>query len=345
MLTLCVLSLAGCSENDSQVIELRQLRDKLALAEKKAAEAGAAVEAAQQAAQQAAATAASASSSSATQDMAAAAQKLTTAESRISSLEKELQDAKSAAQAATEAAAAAAKNTGASKGNADNFREFVKTMERDLLSKTSDLQQSVELALPTANIQETTVKRLRLPDELASSAFNSAVVFIIADAAGQQRRLEFPVQAGLDGQWRLPGSADVQKHIASVTAGAPTAPMAAAPQPAAAMTYAQQQPQAPAAPVQPAPQPPPAQPMAAAVPSSAPVGKQAGGPQTVVVQWDNNPRPQAQAQAAPAAPQPMAAPQQAAAPVQQPPPPRVPTVPTVPKSVMPVKQDVQIRFE
>jgi hypothetical protein len=321
----CALALSGCSENDSQLIELRQLREKLSIAEKQAAEAAGAVEAAQQAA---------AAVSSSTQDMTASAQKLTEAESRIAALEKEVQEARSAAQAATETAA---KTSSANKGNAESFREFVKTMERDLLSKTSDLQQSVEQALPTANIQETTVKRLRLPDEIAT-AFNSAVVFILADASGQQRRLEFPVTAGLDGQWRLPGAADVQRHIASATPAQPApAPVAAAPAPAPAPM----QPQPVAAHVDPHVPAPPSQPVAA-VPSSAPIGKQSGGPPTVVIQWDNNPRPAAQAQAPTQAPAaaPVQTPTTAATPVK----PAAPA-PTVPKAIMPVKQDVQIRFE
>ncbi len=314
-----VLALSGCSESEEQVLELRQLREKLAAAEKKASEATAELESARQAAEAAAAAAASTTSAAATdnsQALAAAVQKAAEAEERAASMQKKMDEAVAAAKA----------ESGAAKGNADSFREFVKTMERDLLSKTSDLQQAVEQALPDSNIQDTTVKRLRLPENIAT-AFSSAVVFNMLDAAGQPRRLEFPVQAGLDGQWRMPGIEDVRQHIAGTAAS--TAPVAAAP-------AAPQQPVAPATPAAVPAAPPPSTPV---VPASAPGG--GGVAPTIVVQWDNAPaaRPATTAAApAPAAPPPAAAP----APAVKPAP---PAARPAPKALMPVQQDVQIRFE
>ncbi|MDZ4405002.1 hypothetical protein [Prosthecobacter sp.] len=309
-LAMCALVFAGCSENESQVQELRQLREKLAAAEKKTAEA-------LEAAQQAAATQAVPATSGA-QESADSVQKLALAETRIASLEKELLEARNTVPPAA-------------RGNAESFREFVKSMERDLLAKTGELQQSVEQAVPAANIQETTVKRLRLPEQIAS-ALSSAIVFSVPDSAGGTRRLEFPVQAGLDGQWRLPGVADVRQHITASAA------------PAAASDPAQAQPaRAPAAPVAAADPHTPVSLPSPATASAQPLGGsnfQQGGPPTVVINWGASPGQVPPLKAQPPTP----------AAIQPPPvattakPPPV-AAPTVPKPIMPVQQSVQIRFE
>lgn len=305
---ICVTALSACSENEGHIMELRMLRDKLAAAEKKAAEA---VEAAQQ-------TPAPVADPKAGAEATA---RLEAASAKIASLEKELQSARSAAQASAA--------TSTSKGSEESFRGFVKSMEQNLLTRVNELHQSVEQALPSAIIQETTVKRLRLPEEIAT-AFQSAVVFNITDTKGQARRLEFPVQAGLDGQWRLPGAADVQKHIA-----------AAATQPLTASQVA-----AAPAPVVPAAAHTPGDvhaPSALPQPAIANISTPGGGTApTVVIQWDTSPG-RAAAPPAAAAPQPVAT--AATPPAAAKPAPVTTPKPSVPKAIMPVQQDVQIRFE
>lgn len=307
---ICVTALSACSENESHIMELRLLREKLAAAEKKAAEA---VEAAQQAP-----TPAPVADPKAGAETTA---RLEAASAKIASLEKELQNARSSAQTAAA--------TSTSKRSEESFRGFVKSMEQNLQTKVGELQQSVEQALPSANIQETTVKRLRLPEEIAT-AFQSAVVFNITDANGQTRRLEFPVQAGLDGQWRLPGAADVQKHIAAAATQPITTPqVAAAPAPVApSAAHTPGNVHAPSA----LPQP-------AIANISTPGG---GTAPTVVIQWDTAPG-RAAAQPAAAAPQPAAT--AATTPAAARPAPATAPRPSVPKAIMPVQQDVQIRFE
>lgn len=315
--TLCAMALSACSENESQFAEMRQLKEKLAAAEKKAAEA---VAAAQQAPPPAPASASDPKPD--TETMA----KLEAATAKIASLEQELQTAR----AASPPAAA----SGTTNINADSFREFVKSMERDLLTKAGELQEAVEHALPSANIQETTVKRLRLPEQL-NTAFQSAVVFNIAGANGEPKRLEFPVQAGLDGQWRMPGVNDVQQHLTAMAAQPQAAPatVASTPAPAPASAFS-----APANPHATS-----ALPMAAqgSVPQPAGILSQPGGPATYVIQWGDAAPAKAPAQQPAAQSQPAAVPATAAAPKPAP----APAPRSVPKPLMPVQQDIQIRFE
>ncbi len=318
--TLCTMALSACSENESQFAEMRQLKEKLAAAEKKAAEA---VAAAQQAPPPA-----PASPSDPKPDSETTA-KLEAAIAKIASLEQELQTARAAPQPAAE--------NGTAKINADSFREFVKSMERDLLTKAGELQESVEHALPSANIQETTVKRLRLPEQL-TTAFQSAVVFNITAANGEPKRLEFPVQAGLDGQWRMPGVTDVQQHLTAMAAQPQAATPTVASTPASAPASAFSAPANPHATS--------ALPTAApgSVPQPAGLPSMPGGPATYVIQWGDT----APAKQPAARPQSAATPATAAAPSPspaQPKPAPAPAPRTVPKPLMPVQQDIQIRFE
>lgn len=300
LLAACCL-LPSCLEDEGQVRELRQLREKLVLAEKKAAElAEAAAEAQNQAP---AAPSVPVSDDSGT---AALKRQLSELESKHEALQKELQAAKSMASAASD--------TSSKPADAGQFKDFVKGIERDLMEQASTLQQQLQEAAPTVAIEGITVKRI-------ASGFSSEIVFNVADGSGQTRPYAFPVQAMLDGKWRVPSVADVQRNLASATQAVPVRP--------AAPTYTQA----------PAPAPAPAAPQAAQAPAS-PMSAQ----ETVTIRWDSA-NPNAARLAAPQAPQTTAAvPPPAPAPT-RPAQPTAPAAPRVPAPVMPVTQDVQIRFE
>lgn len=292
-----MLGLSACGENEEHVLQMRQLREKLVAMEKRAAEAAFELEAARKAPPP----------KDTTGDTA---QKLAAAETRAAALEQELQAARKAAPPPT--------SGGSTPDSVESFKRLLKQMQADLQRKTQELADVIAQELPAANIEETTLKRLRPPAEIAS-AFQSAVVFTLTDASGQRRVLEFPVQAGLDGQWRMPGLADVRQHITAPTVTAAATPPPSMPQNVGHPTVA-----APATPALPG--------------GTGPAG--AGATPTVVIQWEkaaSRTAPAATATALPATP--------ATSTAAVSPRPAPPATPAVPKPIMPVQQDVQIRFE
>ncbi len=299
MLGIAMLGIPSCGENEEHVLQLRQLREKLAATEKKAAEVTSALETARQA--------------KPTKDESGEmAQKLAAAEARAAALESELQ--------------AMRKNvpSTSSGGNAPNsvesFKLLLKQMQADLLKKTQGLAEAVVQEYngkkgEAITIEETTVKRLKPPAEI-TSAFQSAVVFKIIDANNQQRVLEFPVQAGLDGQWRIPSVADVRQHVSApsvaTTSGSQSSQSQNVGHPAVSATTE------------------------TGVRSDA-IASGGSATPTVVIQWDKTATPPPKAPAPPSSSAPSAA-ATSQRPAQSP-------ARTVPKPVMPVQQDVQIRFE
>jgi len=189
---LAMLTLPACLENESQVQELRQLREKLTAAEKKIAER------AQQPAQ----------TTITPKDIAEAAQKLRGAEQRIAELEKKLQE-----QASHPAPPSDQSITPATTARtADSLGLLVEAMENDLLNKVGELRASLGKTIPEANLQGTTIKRLRPLDKIAPM-YDSAITFKVADKHGNTRKLVFPVQPGTDGRWHLPSLAIIQEQI------------------------------------------------------------------------------------------------------------------------------------
>lgn len=190
---LAVMSLSGCLENEGQVQELRQLREKLTVAEKKLAERT----------QQPAQTTITA------QDIAETAQKLRKAEQQIAELEKKLQEQASRPATPSDQSITPA----ATARTADSLGLLVEAMENDLLNKVGELRASLGKTIPEANLKgATTIKRLRPLDKIAPM-YDSTITFKVADKHGNTCKLVFPVQPGTDGRWHLPSLAIIQEQI------------------------------------------------------------------------------------------------------------------------------------
>jgi hypothetical protein len=203
---------------------------------------------------------------------------------------------------------------------AESLRQLAKELQTDLMTKVNELSDQVQAKIPSADLQEVTVKRIHPPQELAT-AFTSAITFTFLDGNRQPLPVRFPVQAGLDGSWRVPTVEDVQKIVSGVASGE-----------LQSATPSQGLASAPAA---------PAGGGGLAGPASAGAGrptfdKQADG--SIVINWDAN--------AAPAPPPPMTT--GTPSPVGTPAPgpaPATPRQPAVPAPVMPVQQDIIVRFD
>ncbi len=288
MLGILLLVMPSCGENEEHVLQLRQLREKLAATEKKAAEVTSELEAARQA--------------KPTKDESGEmAQKLAAAEARAAALESELQTMRKNASPTS--------SGGGPPNSVESFKLLLKQMQADLLKKTLGLAEAVVQEYDgkkeeAITIEETTVKRLEPPAEI-TSAFQSAVVFKIIDAKKQQRVLEFPVQAGLDGQWRIPSVADVRQHVSASIVGTTSV----------IKNDGHHETE---------------------VRRDTIVSGGSATP-TVVIQWDKTTTPPPKVPAPPSSSAPSAA-ATSQRPAQSP-------APTVPKPIMPVQQDVQIRFE
>jgi hypothetical protein len=246
------------------------------------------------------------------------------AREEISRLERAL----AAANAAPSASVATASVT------AESFKELAKQLQSDLMAKVNELSDQVQEKLPSADLQEVTVKRIHPPQEIAT-AFTSAITFTLLDSNRRPVPLRFPVQAGLDGSWRVPTAEDVQKVYADLARGAH---LAVSPAPANA-------PVSPPSPtVPPSNQANPAG--ASAVASGTTFNKQADG--SIMINWDPNgtaPMPAVAAAPPPTtpvqpAPTPATAPVPAPAPAQP-----TPSQPKVPAPVMPVQRDIIVRFD
>jgi len=295
------MSLSGCLENEGQVQELRQLREKLTVAEKKLAERT----------QQPAQTTITA------QDIAEAAQKLRKAEQQIAELEKKLQEQASRPVPPSDQYIPPA----------DSLGLLVEAMENDLLNKVGELRASLGKTIPEANLQGTTVKRLRPLDKIAPM-YDSAITFKVADKHGNTRKLVFPVQPGTDGRWHLPSLAIIQEQIKAFInrdwpqSGLPshagshlTSPL---PVPPGYMDKTQKKP---------------------------------ADQDTFVIRWDTSPVKEDKLQSAPvanapvppvASPSPIATPSPSAKEARSAPPPQPRRPPAL---IMPVMKDVQVQFE
>lgn len=279
-----LMVLPSCSQDDAQVLQqLSELKARLAKAEE-AAQSG------------------SAPTRNGPEGESPA---LSAAQARIRDLEARLAAAES--RAAT-----------SSSNPVLNLQELARKMQADLVTKTEELRGLVESTAPSANIQEITVRRIKPPQEIAS-AFSSAIIFTALDPKQRSLRLEFPVQASLDGAWKLPTVKDIEKsYEEALTAVSNPAPSLGATAPAA-----------------PGPQ----------GTGTAPSTFRQVDDKTFQFAWDN-PRngPTGSPAASPAPPQPSAAPINPTAGLRPPQAP-APAQPTVPKPVMPVVQDVPIQFE
>jgi hypothetical protein len=218
-----------------------------------------------------------------------------------------------------------------------DLRELAKELQADLMGKVNALSDQVQEKIPSAELQEVTVKRIHPPAEVAS-AFSSAITFTFLNSSRQALPVRFPVQAGFDGVWRVPTVEDVQSGFNQIASGealvAGGAGNATGGQAVAASSVA--------------PNP------TGVAPSSNPVSggrptfdKQADG--SIVINWDAN---------APAIPAPATAPVSAgvapAVPVTAPTvapaqsqsvAPAAAQTPRVPAPVMPVQQDIIVRFD
>lgn len=219
-------------------------------------------------------------------------------------------------------------------------------LEEDLTRKAKQLRELVQKQTPGGRVDEISLKSIDYPRELLAT-FNSAITFNILAENGQRLRLMFPVTADLGGAWKLPSPAEVQ----------------------AAYQQAQSQPAQPApAPALASSDTPPSAAVPQAAPSPAPASDSSGSvsgmrqldANTFVFNWGDGPaaapaRPAAPApQAAvssPAAPAPIAnfTPGAAPSPAPAPAAPVAPSRPAAPAAapapVMPVQQDITIRFD
>lgn len=286
---------------------------------------------------------------------------------RLKARNAELEDQLAAARKQTSTADAPAKF---------DMDAIASRLEDDLTRKAKQLRELVQKQTPGGRVDEISLKSIEYPRELLAT-FNSAITFNILAESGQKLRLVFPVTADLGGAWKLPAPAEVQaayvqaqsqpagaspgnsgaawagagSEIAPSSSPAPASTQAAAPH-VAASAPAPSAPQAPAS-------------------SGAQSGMRQVDANTFVFSWGDSrgggggqAQPQAQAPrpaAQPAAPAPApvqgntpianftppgpggaapapapAAPSRGAAPAAATPP---------PAAVMPVQQDITIRFD
>lgn len=82
-------------------------------------------------------------------------------------------------------------------------------LEDDLTRKAKQLRELVQKQTPGGRVDEISLKSIEYPRELLVT-FNSAITFNILAESGQKMRLVFPVTADLGGTWKLPAPAEVQ---------------------------------------------------------------------------------------------------------------------------------------
>lgn len=323
------LLLTGCLDGDAQLQqELRDLRVEAQQAKAKQEELQGELAAARERIKQTESQPAAKQAMESGDEAGKAA--LVAAQQKIAELE-------AALKKASEVADSSATTQTAKPMTAVDLRELAKELQADLMGKVNALSDQVQEKIPSAELQEVTVKRIHPPAEVAS-AFSSAITFTFLNSSRQALPVRFPVQAGFDGVWRVPTVEDVQQgfnQIASgealvaagagnVTGGQAVAPSSVTPNPGGV------------------------------APSSNPVSggrptfdKQADG--SIVINWDAN---------APAIPAPATAPVSAGvapavpataptvAPAQsQSVAPAAAQTPRVPAPVMPVQQDIIVRFD
>jgi len=213
---LCLFFLSACLDDEEQVRELRQLREKLSSLEKKAAESAKEAETAR--------SELSAAASAAPADNGMA-QRLQESQQRISDLEARLAAAQ---QQPAEAAAKPAEAAG-------SFRNQARQVQENLMKQMGVLSDSLQARHTGPSLEEITVKKIQ-------SGFRSEIVFSVLGGDGQLRKLSFPVEADLEGHWNLPSLEVIAAHLGAApsqnpppqpvlaqTTAPPAAPAAAAP--------------------------------------------------------------------------------------------------------------------
>lgn len=262
---------------------------------------------------------------------------------RVTELEEQLALTRSQASSAAGAAAAAP---------TIDMDAMASRLEDDLTRKAKQLRELVQKQTPGGRVDEISLKAIDYPAEL-TALFNSAITFNILAESGQRLRLMFPVTADLGGTWQLPTPAEVQtayqqaKTQPAGVAAAPSAGQGGNVGGGLVQTAASTSSQVPSAPA-PAPaggsgmrqvdantfvfdwgdaRSRGAAPAAASAPAAPPSSAPAPAPVSVPVVASQAPAP-----TAPSAP--------AAAPPAPAPAPAAPPAP-----VMPVQQDITIRFD
>ncbi len=353
--------LAACSEDDQVHRQMQQLRSDIEGEQKKAKAAEARV--AELEGQLANAPKAEPAKDH-SQEIAAAVQAaVTPLQSRIQTLEKDLTDARAkittaeaavtaANLAVTQASQSAAMPTASAPATPPtvpsapatpvaatpppsapaqppaDVAEQTATRQRELVAAVNALNGQFQQQYTDVSVQEITVKKLRAP-ESAASPYQSAIVFAIVSQSGRLIRMEFPVQAQPNQKWQIPTAADVRRSFVETTSNPAVATRPAAP------------------------------PTTTTVPSSNPERsfQQVDG-NTYKINWNDQPSAAPATASAPApAPAPAtggfvpaAPPATAAAPMPAPapvaPPAAAPPAPRkTPAPVMPVTQDIIVRFE
>lgn len=260
---LCLFFLSSCWDDEQQERELRQLREKLSLADRTAVEAVEAADAARKELSEAAASAAD----------KGMADRLKESQKRISDLEAQL--------AAAHQQSAAAEAKPAESGS--SFRDHARQVQENLMKQMGVLSDSLQSRHTGPSLEEITVKKIH-------SGFRSEIVFGVLGGDGQKRHLAFPVEADLEGQWNLPSVDIIAKHLGaspgpnpplqpepaqmptqSLAAPAPAANLPASPLPVSDTIVIQwgEAPGKPAVAVAPTP-PPPASAKPAAAPAPTP---------------------------------------------------------------------------
>ncbi|MEZ0389662.1 MAG: hypothetical protein ACAI34_21465 [Verrucomicrobium sp.] len=278
--------------------------------------------------------------------------------------------------------AAARQQAASASGSSDTPPKFdldavASKLEDDLTRKAKQLRELVQKQTPGSRVDEISLKAIEYPQQLLAT-FNSAITFNILAENGQKLRLMFPVTADLGGTWKLPPPAEVQaayQQAQTQPQGMASTQPEAAPSPAPAASSgsaissvggslahnaASNAPQTQRA-TAPAPAP--------AANSGGSTGMRQVDANTFVFSWGDAParsggQPAAQAAPAPRpaapAPAPAPAPAQNNTPIANFTPPgpggaapaapaparggAAPTAP-VPAAVMPVQQDITIRFD
>ncbi|WP_009965724.1 hypothetical protein [Verrucomicrobium spinosum] len=106
--------------------------------------------------------------------------------------------------------AAARKQTSTSDAPAKfDMDAIASRLEDDLTRKAKQLRELVQKQTPGGRVDEISLKSIEYPRELLVT-FNSAITFNILSEGGQKLRLVFPVTADLGGTWKLPAPAEVQ---------------------------------------------------------------------------------------------------------------------------------------
>lgn len=268
--------------------------------------------------------------------------------------------------------AAARKQTSTSDAPAKfDMDAIASRLEDDLTRKAKQLRELVQKQTPGGRVDEISLKSIEYPRELLAT-FNSAITFNILAESGEKLRLVFPVTADLGGAWKLPAPAEVQAayvQAKSQPAGAGAGNSSGAAWAGAGSEIAPSSSPAPAAPPQVAASAPAHSATQAPASSGGQTGMRQVDANTFVFSWGDS-RGGGQAQPQPQAPRPAAQPAASApAPVQgntpianfTPPgpggaaPAPAPAAPSrgaapaaatpPPAAVMPVQQDITIRFD